>query len=98
MGLREWLARGRPAALRECTSVGPGAWLRGRPHVSNAGRMTIGARLRLSSSPVVSHLVTGPEGVLEIGDGVAISFGAAIACYARVRIGDGASIGPYLAL
>ena len=58
----------------------------------------IGSGFRLRSRPVVSHLVTGPEGSLEIGDGVAIDYGAAIACLASVRIGAGTRIGPFCVL
>jgi acyl carrier protein len=47
---------------------------------------------------VVSHLVTGPEGSLEIGDHVAIDYGAAIACLSSVRIGSGTRIGPFCVL
>jgi acetyltransferase-like isoleucine patch superfamily enzyme/acyl carrier protein len=86
-----WLAR-------ECTALGEDAWLRGRPAVSNQGRLTIGARFRCASTPVASHLVTTRQGVLEIGDDVSVSHGAAIYCAARVRIGDGTRIGPYVVL
>jgi carbonic anhydrase/acetyltransferase-like protein (isoleucine patch superfamily) len=41
-------------------------------------------------------MVTGVEGVLEIGDDVAIGCGAAIAAYARVSIGSGTTIAPYV--
>src|SRR5260370_20104816 len=99
MGLREWWVETRSSSwLSGCTAVGPEARLRARPVVTNQGRLTIGARFQLSSVPVVSHLYTAPEGALEIGDGVTISFGAAIACLSRVRIGSNTRIGPYLAL
>jgi len=99
MGLREWLLETRSSSwLSSCTAVGPEARLRARPVVINQGRLTIGARFQLSSVPVVSHLYTAPEGALEIGDGVTISFGAAIACLSRVRIGSDTRIGPYFAL
>jgi acetyltransferase-like isoleucine patch superfamily enzyme/acyl carrier protein len=86
-----WLAH-------ECTGLGEDAWLRGRPAVSNRGRLTIGARFRCTSTPVASHFVTAPQGVLEMGDDVSVSYGAAIYCEARVRIGDGTRIGPYVVL
>src|SRR5215469_14315822 len=99
MSVREWLDYGRSiASLRACDRVGPGARLRGSPVIWNAGRLTIGSGFRLSSLPVVSHLFTGSEGLLEIGDDVVISFGAAIACVSRVRIGAATRIGPLLAL
>jgi acetyltransferase-like isoleucine patch superfamily enzyme len=42
--------------------------------------------------------VAGPDGVLEIGDDVAIAHGAAIAAYQHVVIGDGTWIGPYVVI
>jgi acyl carrier protein/carbonic anhydrase/acetyltransferase-like protein (isoleucine patch superfamily) len=52
--------------------------------------------VEIRSSPVVSHLVTGPGGRIEIGRGARIAHGAAIAAYASVRIGSGAQIGPFV--
>jgi acetyltransferase-like isoleucine patch superfamily enzyme/acyl carrier protein len=98
MRLPNWIRNVRQGGRRDCTSLGPGAVLRGRPYILNQGRMIIGARLRLSSSPVVSHLVTEHRGVLEIGDDVVISFGAGISCHERVLIGDGTCIGAFLTL
>jgi acetyltransferase-like isoleucine patch superfamily enzyme/acyl carrier protein len=101
--VRRWLDRrfrpGRPPRpLRACTEVGPGAQLRGRPHVVNRGAIVIGARFHLASQPIRSHLITGATGDLRIGDDVTIDFGAAIACESRVSIGDGSVVGPLLAL
>jgi len=94
-----WLSEQRNAAwLRGCNGVGLGADLCGRPYIKNEGVTRIGTGFRLSSRPVVSHLVTGPQGRLEIGDRVAIDYGAAIACLSSVRIGDGTRIGPFCVL
>jgi carbonic anhydrase/acetyltransferase-like protein (isoleucine patch superfamily) len=41
-------------------------------------------------------MVTATEGILEIGDDVAIGHGAAIAAFARVAIGRGTCIGPFV--
>jgi len=96
MALGAWLMSRRDMLwLRDCTSVGPGAELRGRPFVQNEGRIRLGARFRLSSQPVMSHLLTGSEGELEIGDDVVIGYGAAISCFSRMRIGDGTHLGPF---
>lgn len=81
-----------------CTQVGREPRMFGRPAVRNEGRMILGDRVRLSSRPVASHLVTAENGVLEIGDDVSISFGAAIYCEASVRVGAGTRIGPYVSL
>jgi acetyltransferase-like isoleucine patch superfamily enzyme/acyl carrier protein len=80
-------------ALRGVDALGPRPFVRGLPFVENLGRLTIGADLSLASTPVGSHLVTGPRGVLRIGDGVIIGPGAAIAAEDRVEIGDGARLG-----
>jgi acetyltransferase-like isoleucine patch superfamily enzyme len=99
--LRSWLGR-RLADLqgtvwlRKCDHVGAGAYLVGAPHVENLGRIVIGESFRLRSVPVVSHLVTGPKGLLEIGAGVEIGHGAAIAVHAHVCIGDRVKIGPFV--
>jgi acetyltransferase-like isoleucine patch superfamily enzyme len=87
-----------PAALRGCARVGPGARIVGAPTIMAEGRISIGARLFLSSRPVPSHLVAGPGAELEIGDDVAIACGAAIAAYARVEIGAGTRMGPFVVI
>lgn len=85
--------------LRACESVGKEPRLRSRPSIyCGPGRLLIGDRFLLSSRPVPSHLVAGPDGVLTIGSDVSIAHGAAIAAYERVTIGDGTSIGPYVVI
>lgn len=84
--------------LARCDRVGPGATLIGRPRIENLGRIVIGDDLVLTSSPVQSHLVTGRAGVLEIGDGVRIDYGAAISVTSLVSIGDRTRLGPYAML
>jgi acetyltransferase-like isoleucine patch superfamily enzyme len=80
--------------LEGCDQVGANATLDAPPTIINHGRMAVGAGFRLASRPVRSHMVTGPEGRLEIGADVAIAHGAAIAAFERVEIGDGARLGP----
>jgi acetyltransferase-like isoleucine patch superfamily enzyme len=84
--------------LRKCTEVGPGVRLSGRPYLWNEGQIRIGTGVHLSSRPVISHLVTGPRGRIEISDRVSIGYGAAIASQGQVRIGSGTRIGPFLVL
>jgi acetyltransferase-like isoleucine patch superfamily enzyme len=85
--------------LRACAQVGADARLRGRPSVyASPGRILIGDHLRLSSRPVASHLVAGPDGLLDIGHDVSIAHGAAIAAFERVGIGDGTCIGPFVVI
>ncbi len=82
--------------LRACDALGKDPALEGRPTVDNQGQMHVGARFRLASCPVGSHMVSGPRGRLAIGDDVAIAHGAALAAYSRVQIGDGTRIGPFV--
>jgi len=67
----------------------------GRPFVENLGQLQIGDRFHLNSRPVQSHLVTGPEGVLDIGDDVFIEYGTGVAAHAHVKLGNRVRIGPY---
>jgi acetyltransferase-like isoleucine patch superfamily enzyme len=82
--------------LRACDQVGDDVVLEGMPTIGNQGRMSVGNRFHLASLPVGSHMVSGPEGALEIGDDVSIAYGAAIAAYKLVRIGSGTRVGPFV--
>jgi acetyltransferase-like isoleucine patch superfamily enzyme len=83
--------------LFRCAEVGDEPRLHGRPTVEIfGGRIRIGDRFRLSSRPVASHLAAGPQGVIEIGHDVSIAYGAAIAAFERITIGDGTSVGPFV--
>jgi maltose O-acetyltransferase len=81
--------------LRDCDSVGDGVILRGTPYINNLGHISLARDVELVSSPVVSHLVTGPSGRIEIGRGARIGHGAAVAAYEKVAIGEGTEIGPF---
>jgi len=99
MALRDWLeARDAERWLRLCDSVGEGPRLYGRPSVRNEGRLEIGAKFQLSSTPIQSHLAVWPGAHLIIGDDVIIGHGAAIACISQVTIGGGSRIGAFLVL
>jgi acetyltransferase-like isoleucine patch superfamily enzyme/acyl carrier protein len=82
-------------ARRRIDQIGRGARFIGTPHVENLGRIEIGDDLVIHSRPVVSHLVTGPDGILQIGRSVTIEHGAAITSHLGIRIGDGTHVGPY---
>jgi maltose O-acetyltransferase len=84
-----------PLYLRHCDSVGKRARTRGAPFIENLGRITIGDDFNLVSIWVQSHLVTGHQGSLAIGNSVNINFGAAISAHESVSIGDRVRIGPY---
>ena len=100
MSLRERVEAARIAWwLRACAHVGKEPHLQGKPSVyGSPGPIHIGDHVRLSSRPVASHLVAGPNGVLDIGDDVSIAHGAAIAAFERVRIGEGTCIGPFVVI
>ena len=85
-----------PRALCACNAVGARVVTHGRVDVENLGRITLGDDVRVEGSPVATHLVTGPEGVLELGRGVRIGHGCGITAHAAVRIGDGASLGAFV--
>jgi acetyltransferase-like isoleucine patch superfamily enzyme len=85
--------------LRDCTHVGAEPLLRGRPSIeASPGEIRVGDRFRLQSYPVPSHLVAGPEGLLNIGNDVSIAHGAAIAAFEHVAIGSETLIGPYVVI
>jgi acetyltransferase-like isoleucine patch superfamily enzyme len=93
LALRE---RAAPLRLLGVDRLGRRALLDGAPYVESFGAITIGDDFRLSSTPDQSHLVTGRDGVITIGDRVSVGPGAAIAAELRVTIGNGAQIGPYV--
>jgi maltose O-acetyltransferase len=84
-----------PFYLRHCTKVGKRARTRGMPFIENLGRIEIGDDFNFVSLFVRSHLVTGHQGLLEIGNTVNINFGAAISAHEHVKIGDRVRMGPY---
>jgi maltose O-acetyltransferase len=82
--------------LRHADKVGQRARTRGNPFIENLGKMTIGDDFLFVSVWVQSHLVTGHEGTLTIGNSVSINFGAAISAHESVVIHDRVRIGPYV--
>jgi len=103
---RLWSARGQlakvwPAVnarlrLRSAQQMGRRVTLRGRPAISNEGRLTIGERVRLVSTVAQLELVTLPTGHLEIGDNVFINYGSSLVSSAHVKIGNDALIGTHV--
>jgi acetyltransferase-like isoleucine patch superfamily enzyme len=81
--------------LRVCDRVGAKTRTFGRPHIENRGRIFIGSHVRLSSVWAPIELVTGPEGVIEIEDGVFINYATLISARKRVRIGANVMVGNY---
>lgn len=90
-----WNAARSRRWLQTCSPVGEHPHLVDKPTIYAEGPMRIGNRFYLSSRPIASHLATGPGGILDIGDDVAIGCGAAISAFQHVQIGDGTQIGPF---
>ena len=91
-----WPALNARIRLRHATSLGRRVTLRGRPAVTNDGRMTIGDRVRLVSTVAQLELVTIAGGHLEIGNNVFINYGSSLVASAHVRIGDDCLIGTHV--
>ena len=83
-------------ALRACDRVGLGAVVVGSPRIVNQGRIEIGARFRIVSEPVMSHLFADAGGMIEIGDDVSIGHGTGIAARGRISIARGSRIGAFV--
>jgi acetyltransferase-like isoleucine patch superfamily enzyme len=92
---RAWPLLRAKWALRRCDQVGPWPRLFGRVMVKNHGRITIGERLLLYGTTVRGELVTGPGGILEIGNRVFINYGVSISAHSHVKIGNRCQIGNY---
>lgn len=105
---RLWARRGQLAKigpalnarrhLRNATQCGRRVTLRGRPHIVNEGRMTIGERVRLDSTVATLELVALAGGHLEIGNNVFINFGSSLVSSAHVKIGDDCLIGTHVSI
>ncbi len=82
-------------ALRECTSVGPGARLAGRMRVENHGVIRVGSGIAITGTFLPCELLTAPGGKIEIGDDVWLNFGSVISAASIVRIGSRVMIGQH---
>lgn len=82
-------------ALRKVNLLGSGARVLGRVRVENHGRITIGSAAIIRGPFVPAELLAGPDGSIDIGDGVWINFGTVIAARSRVSIGDQCMIGQH---
>ncbi len=81
--------------LRHCDRVGSNTRTFWRPNIENRGRIELGARVRLNSNWAPVELVSGPDGHIEIGDGVFINYGSIVSAHLRVRIGSNVMLGNY---
>ena len=82
-------------ALRHADHVGTRVRLRGRPAVTNHGRMVIGDRVQLVSTIATLELVADDGGLLEICERTLVNFGCSLVATQHVRIGARCHIGPY---
>jgi len=55
----------------------------------------LGSRVRLNSTWAPVELVSGPDGVIDIGDGVFVNYGSMVSAHERVKIGSQVMIGNY---
>ena len=81
--------------LRQADEVGTRVRLRGRPAVTNRGRMVIGERVQLISTIATLELVAEEGGLLEIGPRSLVNFGCSLVASKLVSIGPRCHIGPY---
>jgi acetyltransferase-like isoleucine patch superfamily enzyme len=81
--------------LRACDEVGANTRTFWRPNIENRGRIVLGARVRINSHWAPVELVSGPHGVIDIGDGVYFNYGSIISAHLRVRIGSNVMVGNY---
>src|SRR5215218_6477771 len=81
--------------LSACDSVGRNARTFFHPNIENRGRIEIGNNVRLNSNWAPLELVTGPQGVIRIGDGVYINYGTLVSAQHRVTIGADVMVGNY---
>jgi acetyltransferase-like isoleucine patch superfamily enzyme/acyl carrier protein len=85
-------------SLRHATRVGSGSRVEGVADIGGGGEVIIGGGFFLASHPVRSHVLASPGARITIGDGVQISYGAAIAAQEAVDIGSHSSLGPFVVI
>lgn len=81
--------------LRNCNQVGTNTRTFWRPNIENRGRIVIGGRVRINSNWAPVELVSGPQGVIDIGNSVYINYGSLISAHQSVLIGANVMIGNY---
>ena len=84
--------------LRMVTVVGAHARTLARPRIINLGRIEMGRHILIRSILVPVEIGTGRRGLLRIGDGVRINYGASIYADRAITIGNRVRIGPYTSI
>jgi maltose O-acetyltransferase len=82
--------------LRSASRQGRRITVQGRLALHNQGRLVMGDRIRLVSTPFPLELVTMPGGCIELGTNVFINFGSSIVASNRVAIGNDCLIGTHV--
>ncbi|MDB4997602.1 MAG: AMP-dependent synthetase and ligase, partial [Myxococcaceae bacterium] len=88
----------RARFAKSVSRVGDGFSLEGAPVIERQGTLEIGSGFRLSSRFAVSRLRVAKGAALTLGNDVDIAFGAVLAAYREITIGDRVSIGPYVSI
>lgn len=81
--------------FRNATQYGKRIRVWGNLVVENKGKMMIGDRVRIVSTPARTELIANPGGTLEIGNSVFINYGCSFAANQKIVIGSHCSIGPH---
>lgn len=82
--------------LRSAASLGPRTRLWGRPAIHNQGKLVIGDRVRLLSTPATLQIDVAPGAELTIGDRVFINYGCSIGATLNISIGARTLFGPHV--
>jgi maltose O-acetyltransferase len=70
--------------------------LRGRVRVENyGGRIELGQRVRLEARTLPIEMVAWRDGLLQIGEGTYVNYGASLSAHHHVKIGADCMIGNY---
>lgn len=91
--LADWWNR---VKLLRCHRVGAGTRVWGRPWVHGQGSVVLGRDVMLDGRQAPIELHASAGGVIEIGDGVVVRGGCSVEATARVSIGKGCVLGPYV--
>jgi len=82
--------------LRSAASRGRRVTLYGRLALQNRGRLVLGDRIRLVSTPYPLEIVTMRGGCIEVGTNVFVNFGTSIVASNRISIGNDCLIGTHV--
>jgi acetyltransferase-like isoleucine patch superfamily enzyme len=87
-----WLRLYRARGSHLSWGIQPYFW-EGRPVLRAPGQIVLGDQCRFRAGPVRTRLITGPEGIIKLGNSVGVSYGSEIYAAQRIEIGDNSIIG-----